>query len=228
MTLNFPERIEIPVITLPNIVFFPGTSLPLYVVDDIFQDIFEEATCAGNPVGISLAMEKDFETYFAYPCEVFGIGQPLMIERVDGNTLKVLVRCIGKCQVNYPTQSNPYPMYNVTILKDDECVMSNIDEFYRLESILYNWLDINIPNDQDRDYFIETLNKPDQIINYVATFIIKSRQIRQLLLEQDNINDKIKILNSLITDEHIFHEDPIVAQAFEEFVSEKLQLKQAN
>ncbi len=228
MIENLPSRIEIPVITLPNIVFFPGTSIPLYVVDEIFQDIFEDATCAGNPIGISMATQKNFETYFAYPCEVFGIGKPLMIERVDGNTLKVLMRCIGKCELNYPTQSNPYPIYSVNVLKDKECSMSNLDDFYRLESILYNWLETNISDDTDRDHFIETLHKPEQIVNYVATFIIKSCQIRQLLLQQDNLNDKIKILNSLITDEHIYHEDPIVAQGYIDFVSEQLQLKQAN
>lgn len=182
----------------------------------------------GTPIGISLSLEKDFQTYFAFPYEIFGYGKPLMIERVDGNTLKVLMRCTGKCRLNYPTQSNPYPIYNVTPLYDDRCVMSNIDDFYRLESILYNWLETNITNDKDRDHFIETLNKPDQIVNYVASFIIKSRQIRQLILEQENLNDKIKILNSLITDEHCYHEDPIVAQAYKEFVSEKLLLKQAN
>lgn len=228
MVTKLPNRIEIPIITLPNIVFFPGTSLPLYVVDEIFQDIFEESTCAGNPIGISLAMEKDFETYFSYPCEILGFGKPLMIERVDGNTLKVLMRCTGKCQVNYPTQSSPYPIYNVTVLEDEQSIMGNIEDFYRLENILFNWLDVNIPDDKDRDHFTETLKKPHQIINYVATFIIKSRILRQLLLEQENINDQIKILNSLITDDHIFQEDPIVAQAYKEFISEKLQLKQAN
>lgn len=228
MVTKQANRLEIPIITLPNIVFYPGTSLPLYVVDEIFQDIFEEATCAGNPIGISLAMEQDFETYFSYPCEVLGFGKPLMIERVDCNTLKVLMRCTGKCQVNYPTQSGPYPIYNVTVLEDERSIMGNIEEFYRLESILYDWLDVNIPDDKDRDHFIETLKKPHQIVNYVSTFIIKSRILRQFLLEQDNINDMIKILNSLITDEHIFQEDPIVAQAYKEFISEKLQLKQAN
>lgn len=91
---------KIPILTLNNIVFYPNTSLPLYVVDEVYEELIQDAIATDTPIGVALSQnEMDYPDDFPEPREVCGIGTPLILERADDGTLKVLMKGHGKVRI---------------------------------------------------------------------------------------------------------------------------------
>jgi ATP-dependent Lon protease len=212
---------KIPVLTLNNIVFFPNTSLPLYVVDAVYEELIQDAIATNTPVAVALAQnEMDFTDDYPEPYEVCGIGTPLILERMEDGTLKVLMRGTGKIRLIELEQISPYPVYWSEVLQDEpeetKWVMTKLE---RLRLILVNWLKENVTNEIERNQFISTMNTDKHILDYVCTFLIKDREIRQLLLENNSYVQRVHLVNALIKDNLPFQEDVDVSDAMKDFES---------
>ncbi len=212
---------KVPVVTLSNVVFFPNTSLPLYVVDPIYEQLIKDAIADGSPVAVSLnADEHSMEGEFQEPSEICGIGTPLILERMEDGVLKVLMKGIGKIRLIELEYESPYPVYWSEVLIDDtEDTRWVITKIERLKLILINWLTENVTNQTEREQFISTMKSDKHIIDYVTTFLVKDKQIRQLLLENSSFVERVHLLNALIKDNLPIQEDLLVSDAMKDFKS---------
>lgn len=221
---------KLPIIMLPNVVFFPHTSLPLYVVDEVYEELIEDAIANNTPVGVALSVEENqYDSEFPTPNSVCGIGRPLILERMDDGVLKVLMRGIGKARLLEKEQEEPYPMYWAEIIHEErELLKTSYMKIERLKVILEEWLSDNVTNELERNQFLATMSTNNHVIDYVATFLIKDKNIRQLLLDNDSYDEKVNLLNVLIKDYLPFQEDAFVSEAVKEFESIEKISKFAN
>jgi len=212
---------KIPILTLSNIVFFPNTSLPLYVVDDIYEKLIHDAITTNTPIGVALSQSDiEFGEEFPEPFEICGIGTPLILERSNDGTLKVLMRGTGKIRLIELEQISPYPVYwSETIMDDEEDTRWVTTKLQRIKVILVNWLKENVTNEVEREQFLSTMETDKHILDYVCTFLIKDREIRQLLLENNSFSERVHLVNALLKDNFPFQEDLFVSDAMKDFES---------
>ncbi|MDD0851477.1 LON peptidase substrate-binding domain-containing protein [Halobacteriovorax sp. GB3] len=210
---------NIPILPIPNVVFFPNTSLPLFVVEPLYVQLIYDCIENNTPLGIAMA---DTDTFYntgrLKPKNICGIGKPIILEELDDGSLKILIRGVGRVQLMHQEQHLPYPVYSVERYYDRSNVASSQSRHIaRLKTILDEWLHQNIPDSIEREAFLRTLSSIYHVVDYICMFLIQDKELRQLLLENDSLNERIYMLDILLRDENPFNEDLIVVSAIKEF-----------
>jgi Lon protease-like protein len=100
----------VPVFPLPDLVFFPGTVLPLHVFESRYRAMVRDALAADRSIAVALlrpGWEREYEGSPAFH-EIATLGRMEEIETtVDGRYLFRLVG-IGRVRLGEPVQETPY------------------------------------------------------------------------------------------------------------------------
>lgn len=191
------KKYNIPIMAIPNVVFFPGTSLPLFVMDSSYFEIIEDCIKDNSYIGIALA-KIDELTLTIKPYNVIGIGKPVYSQKLEDGTLKVLLKGVSKGVINSKLYNIPYPTYEVLELveKNTLPVESHIN-YKKCARLLHDWLEQNLDDRLEREKFIETIQSPRAVIDYLCTLLVRDSTVRQLLLENQDIHEVINIISLL-------------------------------
>ena len=110
------EKLNIPILPIQNLVFFPKTAVPIDIESPILIKMIKDCIKFDCPIGLSLLEDVGLFTP-ELPKKVCGMGIPIIMEET-GQTLKVIINGIGKVKVNRAIQNYPYPVYEVEVLED--------------------------------------------------------------------------------------------------------------
>ncbi len=209
---------RVPVIVLPNVVFYPNTSLPLYIADDRYEELIEKAIQDNSFIGVALerSTENDIQNI---PFNIFGMGRPIILERMENGILKVLLKGVSRAKVIEVEQALPYPVYLAELIPDDHNFDINFinQKSQDLRRILNEWLKSTITDEFEREQFIQTMQSTKQIVDYVCTFLIQDKEIRQILLENTNLQNRIDLIHLIVSKEYPYQENCDVCEAIKDF-----------
>ncbi len=206
------EKLNIPILPIPDVVFFPNTSLPILVAEPTYTKMIRDCVESGMNIGIAMAEPiQTFAHHTKYiPQKIGTIGRPMIVEELKDGTLKVLVRGISRIQLERVEQNIPFPIYQVSLLPDhiEEKPLVNHDrKIERLKSILDHWVSETIPDSIERKSFMEGMDSLHHIVDYLSMFLIKDSEMRQMLLENRSLYDRIQVLSSLFKGPQTLKED---------------------
>lgn len=216
----------LPILPIPDVVFFPHTSLPLYVEDKIYVRMILEAVEAGQEVVISLArptrpifgnVNKQIRQY--RPATICSAGQPVILDNFNDKALKVIVKGTQRVRLLGAKQLLPYPVFE-TINYPDAHVISgtNLDNIiHTVSSKLENWVEQNVRDSQERESFFKNLLSVNHMIDYSAMLMIRDTDIRQLILECDNLLERVFLVAKLLENKEPLKEDIQLSTALKKF-----------
>ena len=212
------SNLKVTVIPIPQVVFFPHTSIPIFIVDAPLAEVIESTIANNEMVAITKANSDILGIHESFE-KVCSIGRPVILEKLQDGGLKVLVRGCSRVRLLSATQHLPYPIYEVEFLQESvdnskEPLDSKVD---RLKNILNTWFIQNIPDNDEREAFEMTLLSTQHYIDYISTFLIKDMQVKQMLLENDSLYERIQILDSLLSESCPFSENKSVVRALKDF-----------
>ncbi|HVT04152.1 MAG TPA: LON peptidase substrate-binding domain-containing protein [Thermoanaerobaculia bacterium] len=72
----------LPIFPLPNLVFFPGTRLPLHIFEPRYRQMVADAITSGERIGIVL-LRPDWEAQYYHAPPIHNVGTLGLIERVE-------------------------------------------------------------------------------------------------------------------------------------------------
>lgn len=217
-------KFSIPILPIPEVVFFPNTSLPILVTEPTYIKMIRDCVELGMNIGITMARPvKPFGHHSKYvPLSVGTIGRPLIVDELRDGTLKVLMRGIGRIQLEKMEQCSPFFIYRVSLLPDlpEEkplhlpCIDKKVE---RLKGILNLWIEKAIIEPTERTVFAESVNGPLHVVDYLSMFVIRDSEMRQMLLENCDLYDRIQILDSLLTKAETLSENESILQAVKDY-----------
>lgn len=212
------NEITVPVICLPNVVFFPETVLPMTIQDRTCIKIIKDA--AKNNTLIALAKSQEDSHDMSYrpsskPNMVCTTGTPHIVEENDEEGyLRIVLKgeariCLKKCM-----QELPYPIYQAEVLipSISETIFEG-DEIFYLQDLMRSWLETFILDSREREQFLMHLNSVHRLVNNVSMLLVKDPLIKQILLENDSLPERIKLLNKLFRAQANFRENSMVVNA---------------
>lgn len=213
------EILKVPMIVLPNVVFFPNTSLPLYVADEKFEKLIQSAIQYNQYVGVSLEkdniiLDEDFNGH-----NIFSVGKPIIVERMTNGILKILLKGVHRVRVLSINSYEPFLEATCETLPD-EYYRSDVKFEHKLNSlnaILEEWLTNTISNLDEREQFQQTISTQKSTIDYISTFLIQDKMIRQILLENTNLKERVELLSLMLTYSFPFYEKVEVCEALKSF-----------
>lgn len=196
-----------PTIYLFDNVFFPNTVIPLSLSDEPTINLIRE--CFTNGLHVCL--------YLSHPLSkgVGTLGRILSLEETRDGKVKAMIQGVRRTQMIELYQDSPFPVYATTEFNDRPSI-SRFDSD-RLESILKDWLRRHISDSQERAAFMKDMDTPEKLVDYVSLFLIRDVEIKQLLLECASLNERAKMLNSLLIGEHPEMEDALISHAIKDY-----------
>ncbi len=222
VSMSSEESMNIPILPIPNIVFFPNTSLPIVIAEPTYIRMVKECVKKNQYLGISMAEPTgEFEHHTKYSPHVIGsIGKVIILNEFEDGSLKILVRGHSRIRLNRVIQNIPYLIYNVSLLPDSPMVKDAIigdGKISRLKEILDQWTESAIPDSLERETFQNSLNGISHIVDYLCTFMISDRQVRQIMLENTSLPERVHILSSIFNEESPELDNPLIISALKDF-----------
>jgi len=220
------SKLKIPVIPIPNIVFFPKTSLPIYIEGPHYTKMIYDSLRNENDIAISMANSfLNFDEFgqltsgIQYrPCEVCSLGKPIIMEKSDDNVLKVLFKGIKRIKLNNIVSNFPYPVFDAEDYPDlFEKEFSDQKIVNKISDILIEWIYLHTNSEDEKGSFINELIDLNHIIDYTAMLLIKDKHIRQLILECNSLRERAHMINILLHKNKPTKENALAVKAFKNF-----------
>lgn len=206
------KNVKVGVFPLRDMILFPHTSLPLIIQDTNYQKMISDSQKYNFPIALGLGDivgdTHPFGQKLLRPKEIAGLGVCEVKETYLDGSQYVAFNGIGKVKIGPPIHQVPYLLCEAEIIHDTPSHETKLisNPISRLEATLRGWLKQNI----DDPYYLDTLLKKivtvDQIINHLCLYMVRDREIKQILLESTSLVHRIQTLDLLLPSQNLERE----------------------
>lgn len=203
--IDLPE--ELPILPLRGMVVYPQTAIPLTIGQERSLQLVNDVMAGSRMVGLVASKDPNLGT--PGPDQVQRIGCLATLHRLfrspDG-TARLLIQGLQRIKIDEFLSTEPYLKARVTRIPEDEVIFADDIEMEALvRSIVESFSSLaelvpSIP--QELVSNVLNMEDPLQLLYSIATYIRMDVEDAQLLLEMNNVGDKIRHLLNLLTKEY--------------------------
>jgi Lon protease-like protein len=209
---------NIPIFPLPNVVFFPGTLLPLHIFESRYREMVVDALEGERMIGMAL-LKPGWEGKYLESPDVYSIGcvgEILHHEKIGNGKFNITLSGKSKVRIEKFIQERPYRIAKVEHLQDATIWIEN-DQFNKdVENLFILFDKLQEASDLSlQDKILQ--KKPESIINTIAMSLEISILEKQKLLEIEGLKKrykkvKIYLEEAAITQQALDHFRPLVSE----------------
>lgn len=216
---------SVPLLPIPRLVFYPNTSIPLVIIEPTYKRMIYQAIEDDSPIGLTLADPQLVDGRLKYtPRLICTIGQPVIMGEDEDGGLKILLHGLQRVRLVHLVQNLPHLVFDVEAMEDlIEHFSITPELIQRLRGLLDNWLLVHVPDSLERETFQKTIRDIPSIVDHLCMFMIRDVELRQLLLENPSLQERLFLLDRLFQGEEATEEDWLTGEALKNF--EYLDLK---
>ena len=199
--VELPE--EVPVMPLPGAVLFPNALLPLYIFEPRYREMLEHALQRERM--FSVALIKPSCPEWQAPEDFFHVATVGLIRacvgRGDG-TSNLVLQGLQRVRFKSFEQETPFPVAKIDIVESTgdatiktEALGEKVLELYRK----LKRADRRLPPKVDR--YLAQLGDVEMLADLVASTFVEDPLRRQQMLEEQSINERLRLLITFLQDE---------------------------
>lgn len=197
---------EVFLFPLVNVTLFPRTTKPLNIFEPRYLSMIKEAAATHTPVALGY-IEDPAKVTSVKPGEqvpfvrdIAGYGTVQIIEERLNGTLLVFLQGQGKVRLGKVVdRSTPYIVCEAQVVAEKTVLEKTSElELASIYKILSRWVYTHIQDPGQRDLFMRHLNLPEEIVGSFASYLVRDYDLQQMVLEHDDINEKIRFLHRLM------------------------------
>lgn len=181
-------QLQIPIFPLPNVVFFPGTLLPLHIFEPRYRRMVSDALRGDRRIGMVLASSAwhaDAATGREIHC-VGGLGTIREVQELEDGRFDIVLSGVSRFRILEFVSESPYRLARVELLEDP--YLAQPEDRGLVEQLIIGFREYLGP---------ETLNAEDgemlakvdlvTLTNSVCSAVRIPLQDKQALLEVDEV-----------------------------------------
>lgn len=132
---------------------------------------------------------------------IAGYGHPLVLEQRVDSSLLILLQGKGKLKLGAVQATNePYLICQATPIEETHKVFESCKaDLAVINKVLIRWVHQHIPEPSHREQLLKNLQTAEEIVGCYASYLISDADMQQLILETDDINEKIKLVMRLVS-----------------------------
>lgn len=132
--------------------------------------------------------------------DIAGYGTPLIMEEKNDGGLVVFLQGQGKCRLGPVLDvATPYIVCQADVILENLVLdESSVKELQIIQKMVLSWVNANVQDARMRDQFLQLLQAPNEIIGCFVSYLLEDKDLQQIILEENDINRKIKTLYSLL------------------------------
>lgn len=174
---------------------FPLTTKPLNIFEPRYLQMVEDSLETKTPIALAYVPENG-DTYRS----IAGFGLPQVIDQRPNDTLLIFLPGQGKIRILQEDTSDtkPYIIADCEIVTEELAVDETLKSKYMtLSKLLVQWVQKHIPDPEQREIFVRSLNGSQEIVSAFAAYLIRDYDLQYEMMEIMNINDQIRYLYRL-------------------------------
>jgi len=201
--ITVPE--EIPVMTLPQLTFFPQALLPLHIFEPRYRQMLRDVLASNRLFAVAAVDPHRLQDpqQFEPPCRIASVGIVRACQKNDNGTANLLLQGLCRVEILHIIGEEPYRRIQVRALastNDDPA-----DENGQLRSDLLRLLTIRrkqgANTSAEMTEFLRSVDDPETFVDLAAFGLCEDPQLKQRLLETLDVHRRLRLFKSYLQSE---------------------------
>ncbi|HTJ79651.1 MAG TPA: LON peptidase substrate-binding domain-containing protein [Rariglobus sp.] len=188
---------EVPVMTLPNLTFFPQALLPLHIFEPRYRDMLRDVLATNRLFAVAGLNSKDTSGQFEPLYRIATIGIVRACQGNEDGTSNLLLQGLARVEVKDIVSEEPYRSIRIQALTSQPG--AETDENLRLRTSLSRLISTKqrlggtISGEFTR--FLKTVEDPEIFSDLTAFNLCDDPRLKQKLLETLDVHKRLELLN---------------------------------
>lgn len=127
---------QLPIFPLPDLLFFPGTFLPLHIFEPRYRSLLAFALENGREIGIAPIWKENL-SLIPEPIEpIFGWGHIIQEEPLPDGRSNIILEGLGVCELKEYISMKPFRIGKVEKLPQDKSYLKTSEYKGRLQELI--------------------------------------------------------------------------------------------
>lgn len=203
MEITLPE--EVPVMTLPNVVFFPQALMPLHIFEPRYRKMLRDALATNRLFAIAgLDPQRlDEPGLFEPPQRIAAVGIIRACQKNDNGTSNLLLQGLCRVEITQIVADEPYRRIRVRALASQPGASAHDNELLRTEltRLLALKTKLAATGAGEMTAFLKTVDDPEAFVDIAAFSLCENAKLKQKLLETLDVHRRLVIFREQVRDE---------------------------
>ena len=192
---------------LGQVLLYPSFSKPFHIFEPRYVQMVEDSIRTGTPIAIGNVIDSSQpqrEYHVGEPLDfvrqVVGYGMPVVIERSVNGSIIIFLEGKGKARLGSVVESQAsYIVCEADrLVENHEVGNEQMQPFVTAHKVMVHWMNSHIVDPHARNQFLTYVKTPEQVIGCYASYLVADHDMQQLILESNDINEKIDLISRLI------------------------------
>ena len=197
MEITVPD--EVPVMTLPNVAFFPQSLLPLHIFEPRYRKMLRDVL-ASNRIFAVAGLDQ---SQLGQPGTVepqhrtVGIGIVRACQKNDNGTSNLLIQGLCRAEIDGIVTDEPYRRIRIRTLTSAPGAPAAENERLRAElaRLIALKLKLSATSAGDLVAFLKTVADPETFVDIAAFSLCENPVLKQTLLETLDVRRRFELFN---------------------------------
>lgn len=190
---------EVPVMTLPNVAFFPQALLPLHIFEPRYRHMLRDVLASNRIFAIAglnqhqLGQPGTIEPQH----RVVGIGIVRACQKNDNGTSNLLLQGLCRAEIDSIVSDTPYRRIRIRALTSEPG--ASAEENLRLRAELARLINLKLKLAATRasefTSFLKTVADPETFVDIAAFSLCENPALKQTLLETLDVHRRFELFN---------------------------------
>jgi ATP-dependent Lon protease len=198
---------ELFVFPLGQVLLYPSFSKPFRIFEARYVQMVEDSIRTGTPIAIGSVLDAQSTQYeyhhgekLSFVRDIVGYGMPVIVEKSVDGSIVIFLEGKGKARLGKVlNRQTAYIVCEAEAVTENHTVESvHMGSFITAHRVLIHWMNQHIPDQVARDQFLNYVRTPEQVVGCYASYLVADHDLQQLILESNDINEKIVLINRLI------------------------------
>lgn len=197
MEIVVPE--QVPVMTLPDVAFFPQALLPLYIFEPRYRQMLDDTLAASRLLAVAGLDHQclNDEGAFEPPHRIATVGIIRACQKNDDGTSNLLLQGLCRAEITQIATDEPYRLVRIRALSSQTCEdpVEAKDLRTELARLLVLKSDSGGSMPAEMTDFLRTVDDPETFVDLAAFSLCENPVIRQQLLETLDVGARLELFN---------------------------------
>ncbi len=188
---------HVPVFPLPNTVLYPGVTLPLYIFEQRYKLLVNQALQADRRIAISMLRPGESKIPAGRVC---GLGEIVEAQELEEGEKNILVRGIARIAIEEVNQEIPYLRVGAKVLDETACgpgtSAAHVRQIVTLSQQLVFVLDAG--NAGRLINLLSFMEDPSFLTDFVAFYLLQDEKLKQELLETLDVEARLRRVSEVL------------------------------
>lgn len=203
MEITLPN--EVPVMTLPNVVFFPQALLPLHIFEPRYRAMLRDVLAADRLFAVAGIDPKrsDSPELFEPPHRIASVGIVRACQENDNGTSNLLLQGLCRIEIANIVAEEPYRRIRIRALSSQPGATDQANRLLRLDLARLLALKLKLADSGPAEMaaFLKTVDDPEVFVDIAAFSLCENARLKQTLLETLDVHRRLRLLSDQVRDE---------------------------